>query len=160
MFSLDMTAPSITTPRVRDVSMTQSKSHSHGRIYIGLFQSSTSLSRLLSQRLFVLADASLSVSLLLSFFQLFFGLDNRNVQSFFIGARNYISSGLVQYCCPLFSADRVDVCFKKNIRPLLWFPIAFCLSPPSRNSFHLSNNFSLSTPFVIWQQSVVRWQLC
>lgn len=46
MFSLDMTAPSITTPHVRGrgMSMTQSKSHSHGRIYIGLFHSSTSLS--------------------------------------------------------------------------------------------------------------------
>lgn len=64
MFSLDMTAPSITTPHVRGrgMSMTQSKSHSHGRIYIGLFHSSTSLSPLL-QRLFALADASLSFSL-------------------------------------------------------------------------------------------------
>lgn len=43
-----MTAPSITTPHVRGrgVSMTQSKSHSHGRIYIGLFHSSTGSSPL------------------------------------------------------------------------------------------------------------------
>lgn len=50
MFSLDMTAPSITTPHVRGrgVSMTQSKSYSHGRIYIGLFHSSTGSSPLLA----------------------------------------------------------------------------------------------------------------
>lgn len=43
-----MTAPSITTPHVRGrgVSMMQSKSHSHGRIYIGLFHSSTGSSPL------------------------------------------------------------------------------------------------------------------
>lgn len=41
-----MTAPSITTPHVRSrgVSMTQSKSYSHGRICSGLLHSSTSLS--------------------------------------------------------------------------------------------------------------------
>ena len=116
MFSLDMTAPSITTPHVRGrgMSLTQSKSYSHGRIHIGLFHSSTGLSPLLPPSLlhslqcfFVLADASFFIlSVPLSFSHLhFFFLDNRNVQSFFIGARNYISSGLVQYCCPLSSPD-------------------------------------------------------
>lgn len=72
MLGLDMTAPSITAPHVRGrgMTMTQSKSRSHGRIYIGLFHSSTSLTPLLlpslppsllpRPHLFVLADASLS----------------------------------------------------------------------------------------------------
>lgn len=133
MFSLDMTAPSITTPHVRGrgMSMTQSKSYSHGRIYIGLFHRSTSLSPL--QRLFVLADASLSVSLSRSLaltftFFLFFCLDNRNVQSFFNGARNYISSGLVQYCCPLPLPDNEDVCLKRYMALVLTSNYSLSLS--------------------------------
>lgn len=121
MFSLDMTAPSITTPQVRGrrVSMTQSKSYSHGRIYIALFHSSTSMSPLLPPSCILSLSLCscwclffvLSVPLFIS--PSLFCLDNRNVQSFFNGARNYISSGLVQYCCPLPSPDNKDVCLKR-----------------------------------------------
>lgn len=135
-----MTAPSITLPphvRGRGVSMTQSKSYSHGRIYIGLFHSSTSLSSSPSflrslRRLFDLADASFlfPLSHSLSFTFTFFCLDNRNVQSFFSGARNYIWSDLVQYCCPLASADNQDVCLKKKYGPCFDFQLqSLCLSP-------------------------------
>lgn len=121
MFSLDVTAPSITIPHVRGrrVSMTQSKLYSHGRIYMGLFHSSTSLSPsslcYSLQCYFVLADASLSFPVCLFFFHLhfFLFLDNRYVQSFFNGARNYISSGTVQYYCPLFSQYNKDISSKK-----------------------------------------------
>ena len=74
MFSLEMTAPSITMPHVRGrgVSMTQSKSNSHGRIYIGLFHTSTGLSLLLpplfSLQCFVFVDGSISFPAHLSFF--------------------------------------------------------------------------------------------
>ncbi len=135
-----MTAPSITTPHVRGrgVSVTQSKSYGRGRIYIGLFHSSTILNPLLppscvlSQCLFVLADASLSFPLPPSFsftFTFFFCLDNRNVQSFFNGARNYISSGLVQYCCPLPSPDNEDVCLKRYMALVLIsnYSLSLCL---------------------------------
>lgn len=139
-----MTAPSITTPHVRGrgVSMTQSKSYSHGRIYIGLFHSSTALSPLLppacvlsSASLFLLMPLfhSLCHPLFLSpslFFFFFSGLDNRNVQSFFNGARNYISSGLVQYCCPLPLPDNEDVCLKRYMALVLIsnYSLSLCLS--------------------------------
>lgn len=155
-----MTAPSITLPphvRGRGVSMTQSKSYSHGRIYIGLFHSSTSLSSSPSflcslRRLFDLADASFlfPLSHSLSFTFTFFRLDNRNVQSFFSGARNYIWSDLVQYCCPLASADNQDVCLKKYMALVLIFNYSLsaclrCVSPLHWNYFH----FSKSTLWVV-----------
>lgn len=59
----------------------------------------------------------------------FFCLDNRNVQSFFNGARNYISSGLVQYCCPLPSPDNEDVCLKRYMALVLIsnYSLSLCL---------------------------------
>lgn len=57
-------------------------------------------------------------------FHFFFCLNNRNVQSFFNGARHYISSGLVQYCCPLCRQRR---CFLKKKKKFC-FPIAVCFS--------------------------------
>lgn len=59
----------------------------------------------------------------------FFCLDNRNVQSFFNGARNYISSGMVQYCCPLPSPDNEDVCLKRYMALVLIsnYTLSLCL---------------------------------
>ncbi|TNN31363.1 hypothetical protein EYF80_058485 [Liparis tanakae] len=147
MFSLDMMAPSITIPHVRDrgVGMTRSESHRRGTIHIGLFHSSASVvcsppvpsvppvppvpsvPRILGE-VSLFSEASLPFSrsrrfLSPSFF--FFCLDNRNVQSFFNGARNYISSGLAQYCCPLGRQTRcllkkkIAVCFSVSVFTLL-----------------------------------------
>lgn len=79
---------------------------------------------------------SFTLSATLSFFHLHFfffffsGLDNRNVQSFFNGARNYISSGLVQYCCPLPLPDNEDVCLKRYMALVLIsnYSLSLCLS--------------------------------
>lgn len=104
MFCSNMTAPSITVPhaRCRGLSITQSKLYSHGRIYIVPLAQLLSLGTLFSPALF-LSSWCLSFNTSCLFFIFTLGPDDRHVQSFFNGAKNYISSGLVHSCCPLFS---------------------------------------------------------